>query len=304
MADLSTEVAGLKLANPIILASGVLGETGETLARVIRSGAAAVVTKSIGLEPRAGHNNPTIVELEYGLLNAMGLPNPGVQEYRKELEAVFKLEVPVIGSIFGKDETEFSKLAGIMTDYGASAIELNLSCPHAKGYGAEIGSDPKMVKSITSAVKNTVSKPVLVKLTPNTSDIVALGKSAVDGGCDGIVAINTVKGMAISPELGMPILSNKFGGYSGPGIKPIGIRCVFELASANLEVPIIGVGGINSGADVVEYLMAGATAVQIGTAIYYHGNSAFSKIIEELEEFMVNNNYNSVQELIGQAIKN
>ncbi len=302
MVDITTELAGIKLKNPTILASGVLGETGSSLKKVFRAGAAALTTKSIGLEPRDGHTNPTIVELEFGILNAMGLPNPGIEMYLDELREVVKDGFPVIGSIFGKDPNEFSKLAGIMADNGVSAIELNLSCPHALGYGAELGAIPEMVKTITEQVKNTMTKPVFVKLTPNTSDIVALGNAAVKGGCDGLVAINTVKGMALSPELGKPILSNKIGGYSGPAIKPIGLRCVYELGTAGLGVPIIGVGGISSGKDIAEYLMAGATAVQIGTAVYYHGVDIFTAVITELKEFMTMHEFKNIQELIGLAI--
>jgi dihydroorotate dehydrogenase (NAD+) catalytic subunit len=303
MIDLKIQIAGVQLKNPLILASGILGETGKTLERIVKSGAGALTTKSIGLEPRAGHKNPTIVELDYGLLNAMGLPNPGIDEYKQELAKVQDCGVPVIGSIFGKNADEFTELAGKMEDYSITAIELNLSCPHASGYGAEIGSDPKLVQDITETVKNKVKIPVFVKLTPNITDIVALGEAATAGGCDALVAINTLKGMAITPELGKPILSNKFGGYSGPGVKPIGLRCVYELADADLGVPIVGVGGIATGKDVAEYLMAGASAVQIGTAVYSHGLEAFSKIESELSEFMTKNNYNSIQQLIGLAIK-
>ena len=304
MVGITTQVASLKLKNPIILASGILGETGKTLERVIHAGAGAVVTKSIGLEPRTGHQNPTIVELDYGLLNAMGLPNPGIHAYKEELDQIVNNDVPVIGSIFGSDEREFIELAGIIANHGVAAIELNLSCPHVAGLGAELGAEPKRVKNITKEVKGAVTKPVFVKLTPNTADFVALGKAAVEGGADALVAINTVKGLALEPELGMTILSNKYGGYSGPGIKPIGLRCVFELAEAELGVPIIGVGGISTGKDVVENLMAGSAAVQIGTALYYHGSAVFIKIVTELEEFMMKHDYKSVQELIGLAAKN
>ena len=303
MVDLTTELCGMKLRNPTILASGILGETGGSLERIAACGAGALTTKSIGLEPRAGHANPIIVELDCGLLNAMGLPNPGMSEYKEELVKVVGGGLPVIGSIFGKSAAEFVELARVMVGIGVSALELNLSCPHASGYGSELGCDPGIVQNITRGVKKAVNLPVLVKLTPNTSDIVVLGKAAVTGGCDALVAINTVKGMAISPEFAQPILSNKFGGYSGPGIKPIGLRCVYELASAGLNRPIIGVGGINSGKDVVEYLMAGACAVQIGTAVYYHGIDAFSIIVGELKEFMVKNNYGSLNEVIGLAVK-
>jgi dihydroorotate dehydrogenase (NAD+) catalytic subunit len=293
----------LKLTNPTILASGILGETGKTLLRVIQNGAGAVTTKSIGSEARVGHNNPTIVELETGLLNAMGLPNPGIEDYKKELESMSESTVPVIASIFGKNSEEFSSLAGIMSDHGISAVELNLSCPHAEGYGAELGSDPGRVQNITEAVTQNVKIPVFVKLTPNTADLLSLAKAAIAGKCSGLVAINTLKGLAINPELGIPILSNNFGGYSGPGIKPIGLRCVYELASADLGVPIIGVGGITSGRDAAEYLMAGASAVQIGTAVYYDGVGVFGKIVRELEEFMTKNNHDSVSDIIGMALR-
>jgi dihydroorotate dehydrogenase (NAD+) catalytic subunit len=301
MVELGIELAGLKLRNPTILASGILGETGKTLSRVIDTGAGAVTTKSIGLEPRPGHDNPTIVELDCGLLNAMGLPNPGIDKYTSELETVVDSGVPVLGSIFGKSAEEFAKLGGLIATAGVHALELNLSCPHAEGYGAELGSAPERVQEITVAVKSAVSIPVFVKLTPNTSDIVSLGRAAVAGGCDGLVAINTVKGMAINADVARPILSNKFGGYSGPGIKPIGLRCVYQLAGADLGVPIIGVGGVTNGKDIAEYLMAGASAVQVGTAVYYHGISVFEKMVLELETFMQDNGYNSVKDMVGLA---
>ena len=302
MVELSIELAGLKLRNPTILASGILGETGKTLLRIIHAGAGAVTTKSIGLEPRVGHDNPTIVELDCGLLNAMGLPNPGIEDFSNELKVVVASGVPVVGSIFGKDAEEFAKLASLMADVGVHALELNLSCPHAEGYGAELGSDPKRVQEITAAVRAAVTIPVFVKLTPNTSDIVLLGRAAVAGGCAGLVAINTVKGMAINADVAKPVLSNKFGGYSGPGIKPIGLRCVFELSNADLGVPLIGVGGITTGRDIAEYIMAGASAVQVGTAVYYHGISVFEKIVKELETFMQDNGYTSIKDMVGLAL--
>ena len=304
MTDLGTIIAGINLKNPLILASGILGETGKTLERLIQAGVGALTTKSVGLEARRGHTNPTIVELDFGLLNAMGLPNPGIVEYLNELELIRSKDIPVIGSIFGKDGSEFTKLAGCMEDHGATAVELNLSCPHATGYGAELGSEPEIVNKITSTVKTAVDIPVLVKLTPNTKDIVSLGHAAVAGGCDALVAINTVKGLAINPELGTTILTNKFGGYSGPGVKPIGLRCVYELAMAELGVPIIGVGGITTGRDVIEYIMAGSSAVQVGTGVYYDGISIFTKLKLELVDFMVNNQYNSIKDMIGLAVKN
>lgn len=303
MASLLTELCSLRLQNPLILASGILGETGASLKRVTEWGAGAVTTKSIGMEPRPGNDNPIVVELDYGLLNAMSLPNPGIDTFIAELHLVIDSEVPVIGSIFGKDTREFSQLARKMSECGVTAIELNLSCPHAKGFGAELGNNPEMVLEITSAVRNEVTLPVFVKLTPNTSDIVALAAAAVSGGCDAVVAINTVKGMAINPEIGAPILSAKTGGYSGPAIKPIGLHCVFEIAQASLGVPIIGVGGITTGRDVIEYLMAGAQAVQVGTAISYFGEATFKKLVDEVLEFMQVNGYETLDQVRGMALK-
>ncbi|GAG80105.1 unnamed protein product, partial [marine sediment metagenome] len=172
-------------------------------------------------------------------------------------------KVSTIGSIFGKNPNEFVKLSKNMEKFGVDALELNMSCPHAKGYGLEIGSDCNLVQEITSAVKKSTRIPIFVKLSSNTTDIVEIAKSAEKGKADGIVAINSIKAMKIDLELKMPILSNKIGGYSGLAIKPIGIRCVYEIAE-NVNIPIIGVGGITTGLDAIEYIMAGASAVQIG----------------------------------------
>ena len=301
MPNLTVDIAGICLSNPTILASGILGETAESLLRVGRSGAGAVTTKSIGLEPRLGHDNPTVVELESGLLNAIGLANCGISEFEAELEVAAGGQVPVIASIFGKDEVEFAEIARRVARHRIAAVELNLSCPHAAGYGAEVGSDPAMVGKITRAVKDAISLPVFVKLTPNTGDIVALGKAAVAAGCQALVAINTVTAIAINPEIGRVVLSNVYGGYSGPGIKPIGLRCVLQLASAGLGVPIVGVGGIASGRDVAEYLMAGASAVQIGTAARGDGPLVFRRVVGELEAFMAANRFEALGEMIGLA---
>lgn len=300
MVDLQTSVGELKLKNPTMLASGILGETGELLMRVAESGAGAVVTKSIGLEPREGHPNPTVIEFEFGLLNAVGLANPGVEDFREEFQIAKKGEVPVIGSIFGKDSGEFVALATRMEEYGASAVELNLSCPHAEGLGQEIGAEPKNVELITKEVKGSVSIPVFPKLTPSVKDIVALADAASKGGADAVVAINSVKAMAISPETKMPILANKIGGLSGTAIRPIGVRCVYEIWR-EVSIPIIGVGGISSGMDALQYLMAGASAVQIGSGVWIGGPGVFSNVCKEIEEFLEENGHKSVKEVIGAA---
>ena len=300
MTHLEVDICGIHLKNPTILAAGILDETGKSMIEVAKAGAGAIVTKSVGREPRNGHPTPSIVELQDGLLNAMGLPNPGIDYFADEIKEAKKGGVPIIGSVFGGTEDEIAGLAAQMSRCGVAAVELNLSCPHAKGYGAELGSTPEMVEVVCRRSKKGVSVPLFAKLTPNTSDIAALAVGAERGGADGIVAINTVKGMAIQPEARMPILANRIGGLSGPAIRPIGVRCVYEIFEA-VRIPVIGVGGITSGMDALEYIMAGASAVQIGTAVWSEGLEVFSKTSKEMLRFMVENGFESVPEMVGVA---
>ncbi|ADT84507.1 dihydroorotate dehydrogenase [Thermococcus barophilus] len=297
---LSIEVAKLKLENPLILASGVADMTPDLLRRAHKEGAGAVVTKSIGIEPRKGYNNPTIVELPYGLINAMGLPNPGWEAFYKEFKNE-KFDFPVIVSIFGKDEREFAFLAEKLSEV-ADAFELNLSCPHAKGYGMEIGQNPEMVYKVVKAVKDTTDKPVIAKLTPNIDDITKIGLAAERAEADAVSAINTVKAVAIDIYARRPILSNKVGGYSGPGIKPIALRAVYDLAKV-LDIDIIGVGGITTWQDAVEFLMAGAKALQIGTAVSLRGFKVFKEINEGIGRFLNEEGFNSIEEIVGIALE-
>lgn len=281
MPSLSVDVGGLNLPNPIMLAAGILGTTGASLRRAALAGAGGVVTKSIGSEPRAGHPGPNIVSVDCGLLNAMGLPNPGYRDFQEEIDLARTGGVPVVASIFGSSPAEFAKIAcGLEAD----AFELNLSCPHAEKYGSELGRYPDLVESVTGAVKASADVPVWVKLTPNTADIVELGRAAQGGGADAVVAINTLKAMAIDIETGYPILGNRFGGLSGQAMKPVAIRCVYELSS-NLEIPVIGVGGITTWEDTVEIIMAGASAVQIGTALF-KGYEVFREITNGLSNYL------------------
>lgn len=300
--DISIRIASLFMPNPTMLASGILGMSAETLRRAADSGAGAVVTKSIGLKPSSGYPNPTVIQVKCGFLNAVGLPNPGIHKFVEEIRMLRDLSVPVIVSVFGFSPEEYAEVAGLAEDAGASAIELNLSCPHVKGTGAEIGQDPRMVKLIVEAVKGSVKKPVFAKLTPNTADIVRLADAAVSAGADAITAINTVKAMAIDVETFRPILSNRFGGLSGPAIKPIAIRCVYEIYEA-VGVPIIGCGGIWSWEDAVEFMLAGASAIQVGSAIAIEGLSIFKNICRGLAEYLARKNFRSVREIIGLAHK-
>lgn len=300
MNPLSTRVASLELANPTMLASGMMGETGASLVAIVKAGAGAVVTKSVGLEPRKGYENPTLVELEEGYLNAMGLPNPGIDAYREEMLVARSAKVPIIGSVFATTPEDYALLAWKMQDYGAAAVELNLSCPHAKGLGMEIGVDPTAVRRIVREVKQTVKIPVLAKLTPNTHRLAEVGKAVEEAGGDGIVAINTLRAMVISVEAKRPILSNKVGGLSGPAVRSIGVRCVYELYEA-VEIPIIGVGGVESWRDAVEYMMAGATAVQIGSAIGRKGLSVFQVIVQGLQEYLEREGLENIGDIVGVA---
>ncbi len=299
MSSLYTRIGDLELENPGILASGIMDETGESMARILRSGAGAVVSKSIGMNANPGHANPNFIEVTSGCINAMGLPNPGIDAFGDEIRIAADVG-KVIGSIYGATPDEFATLAGKMEDYGACAVELNLSCPHAKGYGIEVGTDPMMVKSIVSAVKSAVNIPVWAKLTPNTHILPDIGRAVEDGGGDAIVAINTLKAIKIIPEFRCPVLSNKVGGLSGSAIKPIGVRAVWDLYNA-VSIPIVGVGGISNYKDALEYIMAGACAFQIGTAIMNEGPNLFSSINRGLNKFMKRYGYRSVENMVGVA---
>ena len=299
MASLRTEIGALALEKPGMVASGIMDETGPSMIRMIKEGAGAAVSKSIGCEPNEGHKNPCFSEVCGGLVNAMGLPNPGIELFEEEMRTA-AAHGKIIGSVYGAKPDEFAFLAGKMEDFGACAVELNLSCPHAKGYGMEIGTDPVIVKSIVSAVKSSVSIPVWAKLTPNTHILADIGRAVQDAGGDAVVAINTLKAMIISPEFARPVLSNKFGGLSGQAIKPVGVRAVYDLQSV-LDIPIVGVGGISGWRDAAEYIMAGASAFQVGSAVLSEGTGVFGKINEGLERFMDEYGYGSVRSMAGAA---
>ncbi len=296
---LKTKLGELKLPNPTVLASGVLGNSAGLLKRIAENGAGALTTKSISLKPQNGYENPTVVELEYGLLNAIGLSNPGIEEFKKELTGL-NLDIPVIGSCWGESIEEFPTIAAKLSKY-VDAIEINLSCPHTQL--RLIGQNPKVVKRVTRDVRSVINKPLIVKLTPNVNSISTVASSAVDGGADIISAINSVGAMAINIETKTPVLGNAVGGYSGPAVKPIAIRCVYEISN-EIDVPIIGIGGIITGRDAIEMLMAGASAIGIGTGVLYRNINIFEKICNEIKEFMIKEDYKKIDELVGCAVRN
>jgi dihydroorotate dehydrogenase (NAD+) catalytic subunit len=282
-----------------MLASGILGYATETFERIVEGGAGAIVTKSVGLKPRDGYANPTIVQTSYGLINAMGLPNPGIGEFVKQIhETNNVVNVPLIVSVYGFTAEEYAEVAKKAVNAGADAIELNVSCPHVKETGSEIGQNPKILAEVVGKVKAVTDRPVFVKLSPNVTSIAETAEAAAKAGADAITAINTVKAMAVDTETAMPILSNKIGGLSGSAIKPIAVRCVYEIYE-HVKVPIIGCGGIANWRDAVEFLLAGASAVQIGTAVAIKGPSIFKVVTRGIDAYLKRKAFRSVNEIVG-----
>ncbi len=302
---LETNLCGVHLPNPTVLASGILGTSAALLERVARAGAGAVTAKSASLEPRAGHPNPTVISWEAGLLNAVGLANPGaaaqadiLRDARSKLAA---LGVLLIASVFGGTSEEFARVAQVLAEAGPDFLELNISCPNVGDeFGRPFAADPSAAVEVTRAVKAVVDVPVIVKLSPNVADIAGVARAVEEAGADAIAAINTVRGMAIDVRAARPVLANRFGGLSGPAIKPVAVRCVFECFTA-VSIPIIGIGGVSNGLDAAEMIMAGATAVGVGSAVYQGGPEVFARITRELATFMTEEGYTRVDQMRGLA---
>ncbi len=297
----------MRLPNPLVLASGILGTEAELLARVARAGAGAVTAKSCSLLPRAGHRNPTVLAWEHGLINAVGLANPGVDAEVKELarakELLRPLGAALIGSVFADTVEGFAQVAARLVEAGPDLIEVNISCPNVHDeFGTPFAADPVAAAEVTAAVKEAVAgrAPVLVKLSPNVADIAAIARAVEAAGADGISAINTLTGMIIDVHARRPILANRTGGLSGPAIRPLAVRCVYDIYRA-VRVPIVGIGGVSSGRDAVEMIMAGATAVGVGSAVYGQGPELFGRIGAEMVEWMAELGYQRVEEMRGAA---
>ncbi|MCP4647239.1 MAG: dihydroorotate dehydrogenase [bacterium] len=300
---LSTELAGVNLDNPTVLASGILGVTGSSLSAVAKAGAGAVTTKSISLKERKGHLTPVIATYEQGMINAVGLSNAGAEETLAEIEfAVKNAGVPVIASIFASTITEFGRVAEAVSKAKPHIIEVNISCPNVEDeFGRPFACDPGIAAVVTKKVKKSTKIPIFIKLSPNVPDLGPIANAVQKEGADGITAINTVgPGMLINIEAATPILTNKVGGVSGPAIRPIAVKCVYEAYKAT-KLPIIGTGGVTTGRDAVEMIMAGASATGIGTGVYYRGTEIFSKVSKEIQEFMDKEGYKSIKEMRGIA---
>ena len=265
--------------------------------RVYAAGADAIVTKSIGPVPRKGHPGPIMTTSHDSLINAVGLTNPGIDGFASEMVTLREAEVPVVLSIFGSSLDEISLVAEKGAEHAPSAIELNLSCPHAEI--AQISHNPDLTFKYVSAVKDAVDCQVFAKITPNAPDVVSVGKAAEEAGADAVVAINTVRAMKIDIYQRRPVLGNLVGGLSGPAIFPIAVRCVYDLYNA-LDIPIIGVGGVSTWQDAIEMHLAGASAIQIGTALL-GGMDIFRNIKVGVKEYLDSMGYTDISMIIGLA---
>lgn len=301
MPRLEVELAGLRLRNPTVLASGILGLSAGLAKRVEEAGAGAFTTKTVTREPRPGYPNPTFVVLEHGYLNAVGLANPGIDYFCGELLEMKKVvRIPVILSVGGGSSEELAEVARRGAACGVDAIELNISCPHVKGMGVELGSDPGEVAEAVRAIKRETGLPLFVKLSVH-HDYISVAEESLKAGADGLTAINTVRAMAIDIYARRPILSNVYGGYSGPAIRPIALRVVYELYEAFPRVPIIGVGGVDGWQAAVEFLLAGARAVGVGSVIAAKDLAIFREIVEGLRRYLEAEGFESVEEIVGLA---
>ena len=299
--SLATSVGTIKLDKPAMLASGILGISLDVFNRLYRSGAGAVVTKSLSSEPWEGYPNPTIFSVNGGgWMNAVGLSNPGASNFAKMIES--NKDVPIIVSLVGSIPEDFEMMINEFKNCNVTAFELNLSCPHVAKVGLEVGDDPELVKKIVTTVKNSTNVPAIAKVGLGTTNYLNTVKIAIDSGIDAITAINTVRAMAIDVETQRPILSNKFGGLSGTPIKPIALRCVYEIAS-KYDIPIIGCGGISTWEDAIEFFLAGASAIQLGSAIGDNWINVFDDINKGVLQYMKQKNYSTIDEMVGLAKK-
>jgi dihydroorotate dehydrogenase (NAD+) catalytic subunit len=298
---LSINIAGMELRNPTMLASGFLGISQAIFDRLYKEDVGAIVSKSISNEPIDGYSNPTAVCLEGGsYLNAVGLANPGAEAFSREIAS--NPCVPIIVSLVGSSYRDFPPMINKFDDLNILGYEVNLSCPHVAKMGMEVGDDLDMVTCVVKTIKSHTLKPVIVKVGIGNVNLLDIARAAYDAGANAITAINTIRAMTINIESGIPVLSNRIGGLSGKSVKPIAIRCVYEI-SKNIGVPVIGCGGIFSWEDAVEFMLAGASAIQLGSVIGYEGVGIFRKITLGLKRYLERKGLKNPTELVGLAHK-
>ncbi|MCP3899298.1 MAG: dihydroorotate dehydrogenase [Desulfobacteraceae bacterium] len=297
---MTIQFLGTTLQNTMVLASGILGNNRDILKRVHDNGCGLVTMKSIGPEPRDGHNNPTVIDLGHGLINAVGLPTPGYANMEKEWDDLETRDFPVSASIYGGSVEEYARVAEFVSAKKPDMIEINISCPNSEKHGMIFGVHSESAREVVSAVKKVIDVPLIAKLTPQAPNIAEIAKTCEDAGADAICAINTVgPGMVIDIESGMPVLDFKKGGLSGPMIKPVAVRCVYDIYKA-VKIPIIGLGGISTGEDAIEMIMAGATLTGIGSAVKQRGINVFEKVTQEMTKWL-NDHDRTIDDIRGAA---
>ncbi|MGI6116821.1 MAG: dihydroorotate dehydrogenase [Bilifractor sp.] len=296
--NMKVEIAGVTLANPVMTASGTFGSGAEYSEYVDLSGIGAVVTKGVANVPWEGNPTPRVAEVYGGMLNAVGLQNPGVDLFcKRDIPFLKQYDTKIMVNVCGHTEEEYCEVVERLADEPVDLLEINISCPNVKEGGIAFGTDPKAVESITRAVRKYARQPVIMKLSPNVTSIADMARAAEAGGADGISLINTITGMKIDVNRRKFVLANKTGGMSGPAIKPVAVRMVYE-ASRAVRIPVIGMGGIMSGDDAIEFMLAGATAVAVGTANFIDPRSTL-RIVDEIRDYLGRNGIEDVRELIG-----
>ncbi len=297
--NLTVEIGSILLKNPVMTASGTFGYGQEFADYLDLNCLGGIITKGLSLKPRAGNPTPRIVETCGGMLNAIGLQNVGIDEFiEKKVPYYRTIDTRVIANFFGTTVDEYAELAGRLDAIPEVAgMEVNISCPNVKQGGIVFGTDPAAAAAVVTAVRERTTKPVIVKLSPNVTDIVAMALACQEAGADALSVINTITAMAIDLKTRRPVLANITGGLSGPAIKPIALRMVWQVSRA-VKIPVIGIGGIMTATDALEFLLAGATAVQVGTASFLDPGTA-GRIVQEMEEYLVSEGISDVRELIG-----
>lgn len=297
--DMTVTCAGLMLRNPVMTASGTFGYGEEFAGYVDLEKIGAFVTKGLSLKPRAGNPTPRIVETPGGMLNAIGLQNVGIDAFiEKKVPFLRTVDTPAIANFFGNTVDEYAEMTRRLDEIAeVAALEVNISCPNVKQGGIVFGTDPACAASVVTACRAATTKPLIVKLSPNVTDVVAMARACEDAGADALSLINTLTGMAIDLNRRRPVLANVTGGFSGPAIKPIALRMVWQVAQA-VKLPVIGIGGIMSATDALEFMLAGATAVQVGTASFINPGAA-EQIAEGMEQWLADNGVADIKSLIG-----
>ena len=299
--DMSVEIAGVVLKNPVMTASGTFGSGMEYSEFVDLNKLGAVVTKGVANVPWEGNPTPRVAEVYGGMLNAIGLQNPGIDVFiERDLAFLTKFDTKVIVNVCGHTEEEYLEVVERLADQPVDMLEINVSCPNVKQGAIQFGQDPKCLEDITRKIKRAAKQPVIMKLTPNVTDIAVMARAAEAGGADAISLINTLMGMKIDIEKRKFVLANKTGGLSGPAIKPIAVRMVWQASQA-VKIPVIGMGGIASAEDAVEFMLAGAAAVSVG-AMNFHDPYLTQKVADGMEQYLIRHGIKTVRELTGAVI--